>query len=61
VEYLIYFGDGAFDGLECLEGMLLEHIQRPVDPFFGLGIDEIVVGPGGVGEEKSRPNQTCDN
>jgi hypothetical protein len=51
---LVRLRDRALDGFERFESVLLENVERPLDPLLGLLLDAFAIGPGRVGEEQGR-------
>ncbi len=59
--HLADFREDAVDGLEDLERLLLEHVERTIDALVGDRIDVAVIVIGGIDEQRRRKHQRRDH
>ena len=57
VHHLVDFGEGAVDGLEHAQRLLLHDVDRALDALVSGGLDVVVGNPGRVSEHRRRQHQ----
>ena len=58
---LVDLGNGPLDGLEDLERVLVQDIERALDPIVGDRMFVAIVEPGGEAEKQDRQHDTCNH